>query len=60
MQQQRNVFHMREQDENLGEQKKKIGDRQSTCKRIQRNNSKDNPRSRKKNESKDREDIRNV
>ena len=24
MQQQRNVFHMREQDENLGEQKKKL------------------------------------
>ena len=57
MRQQWNMFQTKEQDKTPEEQLS--GDRQSTQKVIQRNGSKDDPRSQKKNGGTDQENTRN-
>ena len=49
---------MKEQDKTP--EKQLNGDRQTSRKRIKKNDSEDDPGPRKKNEGKDREDVRNV
>ena len=53
------MLQMKEQDKTPEEQLKWSGDRQSAWKRIQNNDSKDDPRSWKKNGGTDQEDTRN-
>ena len=51
---------MKEQDKTPGKTNKGNGNRQSSRKRIQNNDSEDDPGPQKKNGGKDREDARNV
>ena len=60
MKRQRTMYQMKEQGKTPEKQLKWSGDRQPSRKRIQNNNSEDDPGPRKKNGSKDREEARNV
>ena len=54
------MYQMKEQDKTPEKQLNEVEDRQPSRKRIQNNDSEDDPGPRKKNGDKDREDARNV
>ena len=60
MKRQRALYQMKEQDKTPGKTNKGNGNRQSSRKRIQNNDSEDDPGPREKNGGKDQEDAINV